>query len=259
MIMQEMCTVVKQRQLTETIFELILAGKIVNKMAMPGQFVHIKVSESTDPLLRRPISICSIDQANQQFTIIYRVKGQGTELLSTKRAGDVIDVLGPLGNGFPVKEVAPGETALLIGGGVGTPPLYELSKQLVAKGAQVVHLFGYDSQAAIFYEREFTALGPVKIATVDGSAGHHGVVTDLLAKVTDQFTTAFACGPSLMLKALQQNLHNKKFFISLEERMGCGIGACFACVCETTDKANSSYKKICSDGPVFRAAEVVIK
>lgn len=258
MMKNERCTVISQSELADSIFELTLKAELVNEMNEPGQFVHIKVSDSTDPLLRRPISIAEIDKQKNEFTIIYRKQGKGTSILADKQAGDLVDVLGPLGHGFPLSETSPGETALLVGGGIGTPPLYELSLQLVKKGVKVIHVLGFQTKGAVFYEEKFAALGETYVATVDGTAGTKGFVTDVITERGLQFDTLYACGPKAMLKALEVNYKNKKVFLSLEERMACGIGACFACVCHTGDENSHAYKKVCSDGPVFRAGEVIL-
>lgn len=254
---KEIMKVTCQKQLATNIFELTLTGSLVKEMKHAGQFVHLKVSEHTDPLLRRPISICSINQELDQFKMIYRAEGRGTTLLSEKCEGDTVDVLGPLGNGFSIHETNPGEVALLVGGGIGVPPLYELSKQLTRIGVNVIHVLGFQSKDVCFYEKEFSELGPTFIATVDGSYGMKGFVTDVIVNKGLTFDTLYACGPTPMLKALEQKYHDKKMYLSLEERMACGIGACFACVCHTPSD-DFSYKKVCSDGPVFKVGEVVL-
>ncbi len=251
MIQQEKMKVVRQKQIADDIFELTLIGQLALNMKQPGQFVHIRISDSYEPLLRRPISICSIDQEHMEFTILYRAGGRGTKLLALKQPGDEVDILGPLGNGFPVEEAAPGQTALLVGGGIGVPPLYELSKQLNAKGVQTIHVLGFQSFNNVFYEKQFNELGETYIVTADGSYGSKGFVTDLLAQRNPEFDVFYSCGPIPMLKALEQAYPDKKGFLSFEERMGCGIGACYACVCDTTDAVAQDYVKICSDGPVF--------
>lgn len=251
--------VVSQVEIAKNIYELVLEGELVSEMHQAGQFVHLKVDESIDPLLRRPISICDIDQDNSRFTMIYRAEGKGTTLLSKKKENDQVDVLGPLGHGFPIDEVKSGETALLVGGGIGVPPLYNLSKRLAAKGVNVVHVFGFQDETVKFYEEKFKELGPTYIATVDGSYGTKGFVTDVISAEELQFDCLFACGPTPMLKALNERFKHKKGFISLEERMGCGIGACFACVCHLQEEpTGASYRKVCSDGPVFPIGEVLI-
>ena len=223
----------------------------------PGQFVHVKVADGFDPLLRRPISIAAIDKESGTFTIIYRKQGKGTSLLAEKRAGEEVDVLGPLGNGFPVNEARSGSTAVLVGGGVGVPPMFELAKQLAQNGVSVISIIGFQSASAVFYEKELAKYGEVYVTTVDGTYGKKGFVTDILAEIHGEII--FACGPTPMLRAIESGQYAPEVYLSLEERMGCGIGACFACVCHTKeDPTGFSYKKVCSDGPVFAAGEVVI-
>lgn len=258
MIIQDRMKVTGQQKIAENVFEMKLSGKLVGDITSPGQFVHIRVSDSFEPLLRRPISIASINEKENEMTIIYRAEGRGTSLLSMKKAGDEVDVLGPLGNGFPVDATAPGETAILIGGGIGVPPLYELSKQLTAKGVTCIHVLGFQTADVSFYEEEFTRLGETYIATVDGTKGREGFVTNVMEAIGDGFSTYYSCGPMPMLNAVQTAYAGKKGFLSFEQRMGCGIGACFACVCETTDKTDKEYVKVCSDGPVFPAGVVSI-
>lgn len=259
MIKKELMVVTKHENIAEKIFQLTLQGELVSEMGSPGQFVHLKVSEGTTPLLRRPISISKIDKDKKQFTMIYRAEGAGTQLLSLKKTEDVVDVLGPLGNGFPVDEVKSGQTVLLVGGGIGVPPLLELSTQLFEKGVTVQHVLGFQSKNAIFLEEEFQKLGKTIITTDDGSYGYKGFVTNAISDHDLTFDAMFTCGPTPMLRALEKLHGHKPLFLSLEERMGCGIGACFACVCHTgDDPTGTSYKKVCSDGPVFKAGEVVL-
>jgi dihydroorotate dehydrogenase electron transfer subunit len=255
MIQKEMCRIISHKEIAQSIYELTIKGKLTGEITSPGQFVHIKVSDSLDPLLRRPISISSFDKENGQLTMIYRKEGKGTSMLAEKKPGMEIDVLGPLGNGFPVAETGEGETALLVGGGIGVPPLYELSKQLTAKGIKVIHILGFQTASAMFYESEFLKNGETYVATVDGTYGMKGFVTDVITEKEIHFDCLYACGPTPMLKALEQRFPGKKVYLSLEERMACAVGACFACVHKTPD---GSYKKVCSDGPVFRAGEVIL-
>lgn len=256
MIRQGQMQVVKQRELATNIFELTLNGQHVMDMKQPGQFVHLRVSDQMEPLLRRPISISSIDYEALEFTMIYRAEGRGTTLLSEKKPGDQVDVLGPLGNGFPIEKIETGETALLVGGGIGVPPLYELSKRLVEKGVKPIHVLGFQSKDVVFYEKEFQQLGETYIVTVDGSHGHKGFVTNVLETLEDDFAVYYSCGPTPMLSALENMFPHKEGYLSFEQRMGCGIGACFACVCETTEKTEADYVKVCSDGPVFQSGVV---
>jgi dihydroorotate dehydrogenase electron transfer subunit len=252
MIKKEICRVISQKEIAKNIFEMTIEADLVQEIKEPGQFVHIRVSHHWDPVLRRPISISSYDYKKSQFTIVYRKEGKGTTLLSEAHSGMMLDILGPLGHGFPIDEVNIGETALLVGGGIGVPPLYELSNQLRIKGIKVIHVLGFQTASAVFYEEEFLKNGETYVATVDGSYGTKGFVTDVMKEL--DFDCIYTCGPTPMLRAIETGYPNKKVFLSLEERMGCGVGACFACVCKSGD----SYKKVCSDGPVFRAGEVVI-
>jgi dihydroorotate dehydrogenase electron transfer subunit len=258
MIKQERMHVVEQKEIAHNIFELTLSGELVQEMNDPGQFVHIRVSDSYEPLLRRPISISSINRERNQFSMIYRAEGRGTSLLSLKIPGQEVDVLGPLGNGFPVHEALEGETVVLVGGGIGVPPLYELSQRLVENGVKPIHVLGFQSQDVVFYEEKFRELGETHIVTVDGSIGHKGFVTNVLADLPQDFSTYFTCGPVPMLAAIQNMYPDKKGFLSFEERMGCGLGACFACVCKTTEQVEVDYVKVCSDGPVFPAGVVSV-
>ncbi|MFK2824933.1 dihydroorotate dehydrogenase electron transfer subunit [Bacillus sp. B190/17] len=259
MIKKEWMTVLSQESIAKNIYELTLQGELVQEMNEPGRFVHLKVNGQMMPLLRRPISIANIDQANSRFTMIYRAEGEGTKLLAEKKPGDQVDVLGPLGNGFPVDEAQTGETAILVGGGIGVPPLYELSKRLNAKGVKTIHVLGFQSADAVFYMDKFSELGETYVATVDGSLGTKGFVTDTIRQFHLQADILYSCGPISMLRALEELQLTKKGFISLEERMGCGIGACFACVCHTqNDPTGTEYRKVCSDGPVFPMGEVAL-
>lgn len=259
MITQEFMSVVSQKQIAKNIFELVLKGELVQYMEQPGQFVHIRPHSSLDPLLRRPISIARIDKNNNQFTVIYRAEGKGTKILSDYKADDIVDVLGPLGNGFPVNDIKEEKTALLIGGGIGVPPLYELTRKLHERKVQTVHVLGFQSKDDVFYENEFSEWGKTYIATADGSYGYKGFVTDIIDQFHLNSDLVFACGPMGMLKALKKKFPNQKGYFSLEERMGCGIGACFACVCHVKEPMKGKdYVKICSDGPVFPIGKVVL-
>lgn len=256
---KEVMRVVSQRLLARHIYELVLEGGLAKEMTEPGRFVHLKVEDGYDPLLRRPISICEADVAKGQFTMIYRAEGKGTRQLSAKGEGERVDVLGPLGRGFPVEEASPGSTALLVGGGIGVPPLYYLSKQLLARGVKPVHVLGFASREDVFYQKQFQDLGETYVATVDGSLGQQGFVTDVIRERKLGFDVLYACGPTPMLKALDGQYRGTKGFLSLEERMGCGIGACYACVCKVQqDETGREYRKVCSDGPVFPIGEVVL-
>lgn len=243
--------------IADNIYKLIFEGEMVQEFNKPGQFVHIKVSESMTPLLRRPISVAEINHDYSSVTLIYRKEGEGTSLLAEKKPGDQLDVLGPLGNGFDMERFTKGKKALIIGGGVGVPPLYELSKQLTKKGILTTHVLGFQSEKDVFYESEFAGLGETYVATADGTYGSQGFVTDVIDSEQLDFDYLLACGPTPMLKALKEKFPDRDVYLSMEERMGCGIGACFACVCHT-DKSEKPYVKVCLDGPVFKAEEVLL-
>ncbi|WP_392456187.1 dihydroorotate dehydrogenase electron transfer subunit [Chryseomicrobium aureum] len=254
MIRTGLMEVVRNKEIADRVYEMTVIGQQTIAMQTPGQFVHIRVADHAEPLLRRPISICSIDQDILEFTMIFRVDGRGTELLAAKRPGDTIDVIGPLGNGFPVV-ASPEERAWLIGGGIGVPPLYELAKRLKESGVQLTIILGFQSEKDVFYEQRFRELGDTFITTVDGTHGLPGYVTDQMALLQNVPSIYYSCGPHPMLKAVEKALPNIPGFLSYEQRMGCGIGACFACVCPTTE-GQGSYVKVCSDGPVFQAGVI---
>ncbi|ULG72815.1 dihydroorotate dehydrogenase electron transfer subunit [Macrococcus brunensis] len=250
--MQEKMTVVSHNLIARNIYELVMHGDITRNMKTPGQFVHIRVGDSSEFMLRRPISICEVNIEEETLTCLYRADGKGTKALSKAKADDQIDILAPLGNGFPVE--AAKETALLIGGGIGVPPLYELSKQLNARGIRTIHVLGFNSKDDIFYADKFAALGETHIATADGSYGTKGFVTDVIKSLPKTYDTFYTCGPIVMIKAIQETLPDTEGYVSLEERMGCGIGACYACVCKADN--DHGYVKICTDGPVFKKGEL---
>lgn len=256
---QENLVILDNRQIAEDIFSMTLRGGLVRQMEQPGQFLHIKPSKGILPLLRRPISICSVDLKKEEVTVVYRAQGEGTRLMASMKSGDEMDVLGPLGHGFPTAQLANQDQVLLVGGGVGVPPLYYLSQQLVSRGIQVTHILGFQAQQNTFLIPEFEALGETYVTTMDGSAGHKGLVSDLFDQWPKTgWASIFSCGPIPMLKAVEDYFRDQQHvYLSLEQRMGCGIGACFACVCPTAEH-ETSYRKVCSDGPVFKAGEVML-
>ncbi|BAU27519.1 dihydroorotate oxidase B electron transfer subunit [Aneurinibacillus soli] len=257
-------TVIANEQIAERIYRLQVQGELVGRMTRPGQFVHIKCGTGIDPLLRRPISICDVDADKQILTMIFRADGHGTRVLSESVPGQSLDILAPLGEGFPVDTRTDGEHALLIGGGIGVPPLYYLGKQLRARGVKVTFVIGFGTASQVFLTEELAELGTGHVVTMDGSAGTKGLVTDVLTEANGlapaDWDVLYSCGPLPMLRALQDTYQklNKEGYISLEERMGCGVGACLACVCSVQEpqEGKKKYKKICSDGPVFAFGEV---
>jgi dihydroorotate dehydrogenase electron transfer subunit len=256
---KENMLVTLNREIAKQIYEMRLSGNLVEEIRAPGQFVHLQPGYHCGTLLRRPFSIASVDEAQRELTLIYRAEGAGTKKMAEIPVGADVDVLGPLGNGFPLDACKPSEKALLVGGGVGVAPLFELSKQLKRKGVKVTHVFGFSDKSVMYYEEAFRTLGPTYLATVDGSAGTKGFVTDLIQSIEPEYDAMFACGPMPMLRALETYAEDKPVYLSLEERMGCGIGACYACVLHTADDPDgASYRKVCTDGPVFKAGEVLL-
>lgn len=231
--------------------EMVLRNRYISEHALPGQFLHIHVEGHT---LRRPISIADVDRDKETVTILFKVVGSGTQCLAAYKPGMVVNALGPNGNGYNVF-AKPGETVLLAGGGIGVPPLYYLGKTLDNHGVNVISVLGFQSEAYVFYEKAFNQLGKTLIVTDDGSYGEQGFVTDVLDHIAE-FDLYYSCGPAPMLKAITEKLEGKPGYISLEERMGCGVGTCLACVIPAGNEAG--YKKICKDGPVFQAGEVLL-
>ena len=228
--------------LTASVYRMELTGDTAGITA-PGQFVNIAL---TGKFLRRPISVC--DWAPGRLSLIYKVVGSGTEQLSRMETGEKLDLLTGLGNGY---DLAPaGDAPVLVGGGVGVPPLYGLAKALLARGVRPAVILGFNTAAEIFLREEFAALGcPVTVTTADGSAGVRGFVTDALKTV--DYSYFYACGPEPMLKALWRTSRTSGQ-MSFESRMGCGFGACMGCSCKTL----TGYKRICKDGPVMRKEEI---
>ena len=228
--------------LTENVYKMVLRGD-VSAITAPGQFVNIQL----DGLyLRRPISVC--DVSGDGLTIIYKVVGKGTAKLSQMQRGS-LDLLTGLGNGYDLS--CAGDRPVLLGGGVGVPPMYLLAKRLLAEGKQVQVILGFNTQKEVFYEKEFRELGAqVTVTTVDGSYGTQGFVTDVLKDM--DYTYFYTCGPEPMLKAVYRASQTSGQ-MSFEKRMGCGFGACMGCSCKTI----TGYKRICKEGPVMRKEEIL--
>lgn len=253
---KEVAVIEHQQALTEDVFSMWIQTDIA-KEARPGQFISV-FSNDGSKLLPRPISICEVDKAGNKLRIVYRVIGSGTKEFSGYHANHKITIMGPLGNGFPVDSRQNGaeKKAFLIGGGIGIPPLLELAKQLRCEKQMVL---GYRDQ--LFLNDEFKPYGSVFIATEDGSAGTKGNVLDAIAQNHLQADVIYACGPTPMLRAIKAYAEANEIecWLSLEEKMACGIGACLACVCKSKEidhHTNVNNKRICKDGPVFLAGEV---
>ena len=252
-MIKETAKVVRQQQIDEGIFDMELSFPKGAALAKPGQFIAMYCNDKSK-LLPRPISICGINKEEGTLRVVYRVAGEGTKEFSEMKEGDTLEVMGPLGNGFALKE----EKAIIIGGGIGIPPMLELAKQLNVEKTVVL---GY--RTSTFLKDEFEAVCDVKVATEDGSQGAKGTVIDAIEKYGVEGKVIYACGPMPMLKALAvyAEEHGMEAQISLEERMACGIGACLACVCKSKEKdahSNVNNKRICKDGPVFLSTEVEI-
>lgn len=247
----EIVTIVEQKSLAEGVYSMWIETKEIAANAKPGQFVSV-YSNDGSRLLPRPISICAIE--GNQLRLVYRVVGKGTNEFSAYRAGDRLKVLGPLGNGYNVEDT---RRAIILGGGIGVPPMLELARQL--KGEKSIVL-GYRNKD-LFLKDEFDKYGKVYVATEDGSVGTKGNVMDAIRECAITGDVLYACGPKPMLKAVKAYAQENglEAYISLEERMACGIGACLACVCKTTEVDEHSHvhnARICKDGPVFHAKEV---
>lgn len=253
---KEQAVVASQGRIAKDIYSMWIQTEHIAEEAACGQFLSVYPNDA-GKLLPRPISICEIDKRNGRIRLVYRVTGEntGTEQFSKLAAGDRIDVMGPLGNGFPTDRK---EQAFLIGGGIGVPPMLELAKQLDGEKMIVV---GYKDE--LFLAEELREHGALFVATEDGSAGTKGNVLDAIRENQLNAAVIYACGPTPMLRAVKAYAkeHDIVCYISMEERMACGIGACLACTCNTREKdshSNVNNKRICKDGPVFLASEVDI-
>lgn len=254
---KENAVVISQEKLAEGIYSMWIRTE-ASMSAKPGQFISM-YTEDGSKLLPRPISICEIDREDKKLRVVYRTTGKntGTEQFSRLRGGDTIPVIGPLGNGFPVEE-AKGRRVFLIGGGIGVPPILELAKQMVCQKKQIVA--GYRDRHT-FLKEEFEENGEVYISTEDGSTGTRGNVLDAIREHELEADIIYACGPAPMLRAIKEYAEEKNIvcYVSLEERMACGIGACLGCVVKTSKKdphSNVHNSRVCKDGPVFLATEV---
>ena len=240
---QGIFTVTENRKIASSVFEMTLAGD-TSDITAPGQFVNIQLDGF---FLRRPISVCDCEDGT--LRLIYKVVGKGTEAMSGLASGTGLDILTGLGNGYNT-EVS-GDRPLLLGGGVGVPPMYMLCKKLLAEGKDVTVILGFNTESEVFYEEEFKALGAkVLVTTADGSKGIKGFVTDAMNEV--DYSYFYTCGPEPMLKAVY-NKSTTSGQLSFEERMGCGFGACMGCSCKT----KYGNKRICKDGPVLVKEEII--
>ena len=240
---QGIFTIVENTALTDCVYRMILQGD-TSAITAAGQFVNIQLAGK---YLRRPISVCEVN--GDLLTIVYKVVGTGTEQMSKMSKGENLDILTGLGNGYDLSLA--GDKPVLLGGGVGVPPMYELAKRLIAMGKTVRVILGFNTASELFYENEFRALGAeVTVTTVDGSYGLKGFVTDALKDM--DYTYFYTCGPEPMLKAIYKASVTSGQ-MSFEKRMGCGFGACMGCSCKTI----TGYKRICKEGPVMKKEEIL--
>ena len=240
---QSIFKITSNEKIARDIFKMTLAGD-TSAITAPGQFVNIKLDGF---FLRRPISVC--DCVGENLTLIYKVVGRGTEQMSRMKSGDELDLLTGLGNGYNTE--ASGDSPLLVGGGVGVPPMYMLCRELISEGKNVTVVLGFNSKDDVFYEDEFRALGAdVHIATADGTYGIKGFVTDVIKDM--QYTFFYTCGPEPMFRAMHKITKTPGQY-SFEERMGCGFGACMGCSCKTL----TGNKRICKEGPVMESEEII--
>ncbi len=247
----KVCKLVKAGKLTADVYDFVLECPELAEKAISGQFAQIRLPGHT---LRRPISICGIDREAGTLRFVFQIRGQGTAELAEFRGGDELEILAPLGNGFPVDK---GKRTLLVGGGIGVPPLLGCAAELRENAVAVL---GFRTQSVVILERDFQEAGAkALIATDDGSYGFHGLVTELAEQ--ERFEVVFACGPAPMLKAVRALAEQKNVpcYLSLEERMACGIGACLGCAVPLLDEAGNQYfGHVCKDGPVFDSRRVVL-
>ena len=261
---QQKAKILLHKEIGPNCFLLKLSTLDISRVALPGQFVHLKVNGLNSPLLRRPFSLHRIYP--EIIEILYQIKGKGTQLLARKKKNEMIDLIGPLGNGFDLKSNFLDKVTVLVAGGIGIAPLFALADALIKRQTrkELYFLVGARSKDLIFRKEEIENLG-VKVfyATDDGSFGKKGLVTQLFAELLKtelkNLGRVFACGPKLMLKEMQ-NLTRQFGFscqISLEENMACGVGACFGCAVPVKKGRTFEYKRVCKDGPIFEAQEVI--
>lgn len=248
-------TVVSQEMIATDIYSLWLRAEEIAVQAKPGQFISVYCKDS-GKILPRPISICEIDKEKGMLRIVYRIAGEGTKEFSSLVSGDTIDILGPLGNGFPMEEVK-GKKVFMMGGGIGIPPMVQTVKEAEA---DVTIIAGYRN-SEIFLKEDLEKNGRLVVATEDGSVGTKGNVMDAIRENNLTADVIFACGPTPMLRAIKNYAEENNIlcYISMEERMACGVGACLACVCKSKEVDHHSHvhnKRICKDGPVFLSTEV---
>ncbi len=251
---QNDCSIIHIFRHNDTCVDMLIHCPEIVTHAKAGQFLHILCGCKT---LRRPISICEINKQEESIRIVFDIRGDGTKWLSERKQGEILNILGPLGNGFDLSDVS--KTVLFVGGGMGVPPLLEAAKAFNGKTDAIV---GFRcSQNKILVDDFKRYCADVYLTSDDGSCGVHGFVTDMLLKRLKEkrYDVIYSCGPNAMLEAVSKIAHQNKIscFVSMEERMGCGVGACLVCACKVREDKHETYKHVCKDGPVFNAEEVV--
>lgn len=268
MAVQSKAYVCCQQEVTPGCFLVQLTAGDIARRARPGQFVHVRCGDEHDPLLRRPISLHRINPAAGEISLLFRVVGRGTKKLSAVQAGETLDLVGPLGNGFDLQNLEPYTDILLVGGGIGAAPLFALAEELVCRGIKPTVFLGAATSVDLIQVDAFRSLGGrLLLATDDGSEGWKGTVVDCFNAWLEKAggnrrLLAFACGPRPMQRSLQQLCRRIgiNLQLAIEERMGCGVGACLACVCRVKDGKPPGWKyaRVCQEGPVFWGEEVLL-
>lgn len=246
--------IISKKNLAKNMYDFTIAAEEIAQLAQPGQFVHIRVTGFS---LRRPISLCEVDKEKGTIRIVFEVRGEGTEQLSRLNQGDCIDVMGPLGKGFTILD--PSKKIIVVGGGIGVPPMLEVAKRY---GENATAIIGFRSANAVILNEDFKKYhSDVMLCTDDGTMGAKGFVTVALKHrlLKEHADMIYACGPHVMLKGVVEiaNEYNIPCEVSLEERMGCGVGACLVCACKTVKNGEEYFAHVCKDGPVFKSEEVI--
>lgn len=252
--------IIDLKEVAHEIFKMTIKSDYISSTAKPGQFVNIKCGDGLNALLRRPISICRVDRSTNTFDILFQIKGVGTEMLAKNTIGSEVDLMGPLGNPFSISEEY--KRIAVIGGGIGTFPLLYILEEY--KEAYKSTFLGFRNKEALVLQDEFgAASNNLQLSSDDGSVGYNGLVTDLLIKdlENNSYDIIYTCGPTPMIKKVHEiaSKNNIKCQVSLEERMGCGIGACLVCACKTKKEDDWEYSHVCKDGPIFWSTDVVFE
>ncbi len=252
--------VISNKEICSGVFEMVIEDKCIAEKAAAGQFLHLKPVESNEVLLRRPISIHRLDREKALITLLYQLKGKGTVGLSKIAVNEYIDIIGPIGKGFPIESE---KRCAIVGGGIGIAPLMQLTADLKAFGKPISCDAYLGFRSDVYKLEEFSMLcDKTHVATEDGSFGEKGYITDIFAGNLHKYDVIYTCGPKIMMSKIKELCSTKKLkcYVSLEEKMGCGVGACLVCVCKTKagDGDSWHHSKVCCDGPVFDAEEVLL-